>query len=311
MKGSNYGLNENFQYLEIELDSAEAIVAADGRQFYASTSTNVIYDNPLFKISGRQPLKNIAALKVLEVQIPFTWYTLSGSFALRVVGMSVVNTTITIPQGNYTASSLIALLNSLTTATATGAYTDVLWRFNSTTGKIEVALDLVPAPGLNILRLDFSADDPLGRALGLTGIRQYFPTTNQQYFSFDTVALLSGPNYLYLNSNTLGPLVNLYLPRVSQLGGNSGPQVAKIPVNVSPGGIIYWQDPDPQKWFEAENLQNLDSIDMFLSLGLSRDVLALNGASFSVKLGILLWTDEETDYAGGSSRAVTKRIRSA
>lgn len=65
------------------------------------------------------------------------------------------------------------------------------------------------------------------------------------------VILVSGPNYLYVNSTKFGQLTNLYLPQgaFNLGGGNAGPQMAKIPVNVTSGNIIYWQDPDPQKWY--------------------------------------------------------------
>jgi hypothetical protein len=71
-------------------------------------------------------------------------------------------------------------------------------------------------------------------------------------------ALITGPNYVYVNSNMLGGLVNMYLPADCPLtganptgqtqgptgaGGGTGPQVAKVPITVNPGGINYWADP--------------------------------------------------------------------
>lgn len=303
---NNYGLNDNFEYLELALDSAEAQVSADGANFL--TPGNRILNYPLFQVAGRQPLRGIAAIKVLEVQIPFTWYVIpdgQNTFNLRVVGPSVVNATITIPPGNYTAASLVSLLNTLCLATATGAYTDVVWQFNDSSGKLEVALDQVPAPGLNTFQISITSNYLRG-LLGANSVTNYFPTVNLQYFSQPRVLQISGANYLYLNSNALGPNVNMYQPRTSAIGGNSGPQIAKIPVNVSPGGIIYWQDPDPQKWFSADNLDSLINLDMFLSLGTSRDVLELNGASFSVKLGLLLWISDATSY-NTTARTMAKR----
>lgn len=309
MYSNNYGLNDNFEYLELALDSTEALTSVEpvrvttGNVPVLDPSTNKIYDYPLFEIAGRQPLRNIAAIKVLEVQIPFTWYTLTppnNTFVLRVVGAGITTVTITIPAGNYSTAALCAKLNSLCSSTATGAYTNVLWQFNEVTGKLEVALDLVPAPGFNWFRLDFSSSEILGKMMGIEGIQTYYPNTDQQYFSFYQVAQLSGPNYLYLNSNALGPNVNMYQPRTSPTGGNSGPQIAKIPINVSPGGIIYWQDPDPQKWFSADNLDTLINLDMYISLGKSTTPIALNGAGFSVKLGILLWNTDAPNYVQGN-----------
>ena len=55
----------------------------------------------------------------------------------------------------------------------------------------------------------------------------------------------TGPNYIYVNSSKVGQITNLYLPQgaFNLGGGNAGPQMAKIPVMVQPGGITYWQDP--------------------------------------------------------------------
>ena len=55
----------------------------------------------------------------------------------------------------------------------------------------------------------------------------------------------TGPNYIYVNSSKVGQITNLYLPQgaTNLGGGNAGPQMAKIPVMVQPGGITYWQDP--------------------------------------------------------------------
>jgi hypothetical protein len=128
-------------------------------------------------------------------------------------------------------------------------------------------------------------------------------------------ALVSGPNYLYLNSLKLGQLCNMYLPEgaFNLGGGNAGPQLSKIPVNVQPGGVIYWQDPDPQKWWDLENLTTLLSCDFYLTLGntTTQTPLALNGLGFSLKLGMLCYEDtmvEQMTSTSQGSRAV-KRIR--
>lgn len=59
------------------------------------------------------------------------------------------------------------------------------------------------------------------------------------------VASISGPNYMYLNSSAIGTQLSVLLPGGAlQLGnGSAGPQIAKIPINVQPGGVIYWSDP--------------------------------------------------------------------
>jgi hypothetical protein len=129
------------------------------------------------------------------------------------------------------------------------------------------------------------------------------------------VVLISGPNYIYVNSTAIGQLTNLYLPQgaVNLGGGNSGPQMAKIPVNVSSGNVIFWQDPDPQKWFDVENLPLLNQIDFYLTLGntTTQTPLRLNGLSFSLKLAVLQNQFTHNDLGGGLQHQdrVVKRMR--
>jgi len=126
--------------------------------------------------------------------------------------------------------------------------------------------------------------------------------------------LISGPNYLYVNSSTIGQLTDLYLPQgaTNLGGGNAGPQMAKIPVNVVSGNVIFWQDPDPQKWFDVENLPLLNRVDFYLTLGntTTQIPLQLNGLSFSIKLGVLTNTFTHNDLGGGlAENRIIKRIR--
>jgi hypothetical protein len=87
-----------------------------------------------------------------------------------------------------------------------------------------------------------------------------FPTVAANSVISTSAALVSGPNYLYVNSRRYGQIAGLYLPTGAIGGGVTGPQMAKIPINVGSGGVIYWQDPDPQKWFDIENLPILNRL---------------------------------------------------
>jgi hypothetical protein len=127
--------------------------------------------------------------------------------------------------------------------------------------------------------------------------------------------MLSGPNYIYVNSQKMGTLFNVYLPQgaFNLGGGNAGPQVAKIPVNTNSGGVVFWQDPDPQKWFDVGDLDQLNDIDFYLTLGntTTQTPLDLNGLSFSVKLGVLLGATDQSKNSSslaGNDRII-KRVR--
>jgi hypothetical protein len=107
----------------------------------------------------------------------------------------------------------------------------------------------------------------------------------------------------------------MYLPKgaVNLDKGNSGPQVTKVPVTVQPGGVTYWADPDPGKYFDFEDLTNLGQVDFYLTLGNTSEMtpLELNGASFSLKLGLLIkeGTTTETATSAWQNDRVIKRIR--
>ena len=75
-----------------------------------------------------------------------------------------------------------------------------------------------------------------------------------------------------------------------------------------PGETIYWQDPDPQKWFNIENLPSLQILDFYLTLGTETNLLDLQGLPFSLKLGVLLTSSNQTDVGSGVE-SVTKRMR--
>jgi hypothetical protein len=310
LMSDNYGLNQNFQYLEIELDSTAAVVSNSGITLApALDNTNPIYDNPLFQISGKIQLKNVAAIKILEVQIPYSWYVFpqngDNSFILRRTSGTPSDATIVIPPGNYTATQLASTLTTLCTAAATGLGFSVVFQFNSQTMKLEDSRTTAGVYSYNIVMTQQNVSMLTGYRMGpQVAIR----LAQNFWVSAPYVAQLSGPNYLFVNSVTLGPLCNLYLPR-TDYESNSGPQMAKVPVNVAPGGVIFWQDPDPQKYFTMDNLASLQKIDFFLSLGTNTDILPLNGLGFSLKLGLLLWTDESANYMGGSSISSAKRIR--
>ena len=101
----------------------------------------------------------------------------------------------------------------------------------------------------------------------------------------------------------MGSLFDTYLPQGADKvgGGISGAELAKIPVNVQPNGVIYWSDPCPDMWFDMENLTNFADIDFYCALGnvSAQNPLEFNGGSFSIKLGILKNKRARTASLGG------------
>jgi hypothetical protein len=295
---TNFGLNENFRYYEIYLDSLDATSKYDVSQ----TSL----DWPLFQLAT--PIPGLAAMKILEVQIPFSFYIINSSnnTFLLTESNGVTNATVTIPPGNYSSDTLTSQFETSLNAASTFTYTVTFAGFTSTpnTGKFLISSN---QGGTETFSLIFgNADDT-----GTTNPRLYlgFPagttTSNtSQALLAPNAALISGPNYLYLNSRSLGPLISALLPQGAvNLGkGSSGPQLAKIPINVQPGGVIYWCDPNPLMWFSLENLGLLNQLDFYITIGNNATpiVTQLNGLSFSIKMG-LLQNNQTVDKLQGSS----------
>jgi hypothetical protein len=312
-----YGLNNNLRYYEFELDSLDSN--------YSNGSGVAATDWPVFLIGGKTPLRNIAAIKILEVQIPFSWYVfcsenVTGSNTPSSPQWQLVETggaqsgVIQYPiiaVGNYSggaalATALQAALNGVSSS-YTVSYSSVTQKMTFTTTKSGVT--------------SFTFTFGLSTNAGNKNPRLYigFPggTTSSSGTTLvsPNVVLISGPNYLYVNSAKIGQLTNVYLPQnaTNLGGGNGGPQMAKIPVNVISSNVIYWQDPDPEKWFDLDNLDTLSQIDFYLTLGntTSQLPLQLNGLSFSIKLGVLTNEMVHNDIGSGVAHEdrIIKRIR--
>ena len=297
-------INMDFKYHEFELDSLD-----NSGSF---TATSAATDWPRFFITGRQTLENITAIKILQVEIPFSWYVFNvGNNTWTMTetdGTTQGSVTVTMPVGNYTsASAATALGTALSAVTGYGATYTV--SFNSSTQKFTIT-----ATGGTLASWNFvfgnAADNGTSNPRLFLGFPPGITYSLTRTMTAPNAALISGPNYIYVNSQKLGNLVDLYLPQGASTigGGNCGTQIAKIPVNVQSGGIIFWQDPAPEKWFTVDNLLVLNEIDFFISLGnsSSQKPLPLNGLGFSIKLGVLTNTKTRTEIDGNS---LSKRIR--
>jgi hypothetical protein len=306
------GLSESLRYFEFELDSYD--------NSGAYNSGTPATDWPIFYIGGKTPLENVAAIKIVEVQIPFTWYVInSNNNTFLFTDSLTFNAIITIPVGNYTGASLATTLGTLLTAATATAFTYTV-TYSSVTGKFTFQ-DSNSSGVANLWIMTFgppgSSDYRSPRLI--LGFNEGNVSSSRVGTGPDTivapnVALVTGPNYVYVNSQKVGQLCNLYLPRgaVNLGNGNAGPQMAKVPVNCQPGGVIFWQDPDNTKYFDLENLPSLTEIDFYLTLGnTGQTPLPLNGGNFSMKIAILTNDFTKNDVKGGMAHEgrVVKRMR--
>lgn len=302
------GVAQGLRYYEFQLDSYDAFQPADNQ--YSKL------DIPLFYVGGKKPLVDIAAVKALEVQVPFTYYVFNednNSFILNEDGYP--SQTVTIPEGNYTVNQLLSTLTALMQPSGIGCHWTYTITYSSITQKLTFATNNT---GGGATTSPFSLEFGLVGDRGFTNPRlwlgfnagvnqsQTFSTSTGDVLVAPNVINLSGPNYLYLCSNRFGNLVNNYLPTGSAAGGNSGPQITKIGVNANPGGVITFVDPDNGKYFDLENLQSLYELDFYFTAGSNPAPLKLNGASFSIKLALLL---REYDGSGvNTSSNQTTRV---
>jgi hypothetical protein len=269
--GNNYGLNGNYDYNEFEIDSFDALQAYNG--------SYTISNWP--KIFFGKPLENVAAVKILETTIPFTYYAVNSSNNTFLLNAS----TITIPVGTYTSAEMVTTLGSLLSAALAGTTVS----YSDTTMKFTISNTV---PTAFTLTFGSAGNDGQTNARLILGFNAGVTSSSATQVA-PNVAQLNGPPYLYLNSRSLGSMVHLYLNSdgiVNATGkGADGPQVCMIPVNTTRGNTITYKDPDPQKWFYTGSQNFTGFLDFYLTLGVSPEniPLDLNGGRFVVKLGIL------------------------
>jgi hypothetical protein len=122
------------------------------------------------------------------------------------------------------------------------------------------------------------------------------------------IAQISGPFYLYINSAAIGSLINFNLPDNSGTGG-IGPEICRVPINVQYGSVIFYNDPDPQKYFDFFSGIQFDTFDFYLTLGSDQyqKPLDLKGSPWSLKLGILAYRPASSDLYTKPSGKFKKR----
>ena len=304
-----YGISSEYLYSEYFLDSYDN--SGKANIDYAAT------DWPRFELGGKIPLKGVVAIKFAGAEIPFSYYIFrSSNNTFRLTENGGAPVTITIPVGNYTSGQMTALLGPLLTAATTVGATYVVTISNVTnkltfTGSGGTLTDFVltfgsvGGTGNTSPRLYLGFE---GGSTSSTGLTLVAPNAVN----------LSGQNYLYLNSLAIGSLLdcNLAFGSVNLGGGNGSIQVARIPVNASPGGTIYYNDALPDFWFEVGNIENLQSLDLYLSLGNQGSTativpLQLNGLNFSIKMCVIRKknTDDKIQGGGFDQGRVVKRSR--
>jgi len=312
------GLSDKYEYHEFEFDSEDCT-----RSFQTTVSSK---NHPNFYLG--KPLDNVAAVKVLECQIPVRWYTINvpnNTFTLSETYSGttngVLNQTVTIQPGLYTGPMLMAALvlqlNEISYRNANKGppardFSYSTSFYNSGSGKFHFRSTRDLAATASKFTFTFPVDLILANQLGFTTSANDSTIETSGYISCKLIppnqAKLGGADYVYLCSRTLGSLIKLYLPGGGVVNpinsGADGPQIAKIPINVNAGDVNYWVDPDPEKWFDVGNSVFTGNLDFYFTLGTAdfRIPLDLQGFGFNLKLGVLTNKTQHDDYLGGGKQ---------
>lgn len=267
---AGFGLAGNLKYNEWLMDSNERSAGSLDHPEY-------VFPNDFHEVVG---------FKVLEAQIPFTYYTVdttNNSFTL--LENNLVPHTVTLNVGNYQTPSMITELSrALNAAGGAGSYAV---SYNPTTLKFTVTNNGSGNPF--ILRFsDTSGATNPRLLLGFNGGDNLSTSGAGGFLVAPNVGNLAGPDYIFLCSNRLGILNNESLRRGDL--NQSGPVIARIPVDVNAGGVIAYTDPDPHKYYEID-ANVLAEADLYIAMNLasaqSLKPLSLNGLGFSVKIAFI------------------------
>jgi hypothetical protein len=252
-------LSARYEYVELLCDSSGATVSN------SSVGTPTSWPKFYFTEKNFRP----AGIKIVSAEVPFIFDTISTSNNVITLNDGP-SYTITITPGTYTGPALATEMQTLFNVASAG-YT-VVWssdtfRFTFT----GVAPFTITLPTV-------SADLQLGFKTGAwaSGVGNILVSPY--------AAAPSGPFYLYLNSETVGPVVNAYI----QDGEHRINQLCRIPINVQKGSVIFYADTNPQQFFDFTPA-TFNSLDLYLTLGFDQAQLPLDlkGVGFSVKVGIL------------------------
>lgn len=268
------------QYVELYLDSLDSVQSEPG---FSKTDWPTFYLN--------QPLYNVAAIKVIQAEIPFSYYVVNSNnrtFSLTELATTAV---VTLPIGNYNSTTLSSALSAALTAVSPNGRT-----YSASYSTLTEKFTITASSG--DFTLSFSSDQT--SPCQILGFPVTGATSSASVLVASFTSQITGPNYVYVNSTQLGSLAATYLPQnsVNLQKGLKGPQIARIPIRCNPGDVSYYKDPVPDHWFNFENLRQMQSFDLYLTLGnqAPEQALRLNGQNFSIKLGVLLNKEVKTFY---------------
>ena len=270
--------SNDLEYLEIVVDSYDAAVAG-GQLWLGSSSplSQIVYSWPKFYWSYKAP--RIVAMKIVSAEIPNIWDVINTNNNTLVYTYNGTPYTITLATGTFTGAQIAASLQTAISAITAGftvTFDSTLLKFTFTQTLATLAWTI-----------SFSTFNSLCSIVGFTPGSSLGGTGAGSSVVSSIVAQVSGPNYLYLNSRTFGPSINFNLTG-NAVGGNGGPQIARIPVNVNRNSVIFYANQNNNDWFDCV-ADTIHQFDLYLTLGPNQQQtpLDMKGVSWSVKLAFL------------------------
>jgi hypothetical protein len=94
----------------------------------------------------------------------------------------------------------------------------------------------------------------------------------------------------------MGPLINFNLCDGSPDSVGT-PQVARVPINVQKGSVIFYTDPTPDRFFDFFAGPKFEVFDLYWTVGSDQEQrpLDMQGVPWSVKFGFLAYRQATSD----------------
>jgi len=229
----------------------------------------------------------------LEAQIPYSFYVFNSSnntfsFTESAGGSGQ---TITIPIGNYTPAEIVNELSTLLTVASAANGNNFTYTVTIDPNENKMEIAQTGGSGTYTLTFGTSTDNGTTNPRLWLGFNAGAITSTGTLLIAPNVIQLFGPNYLFLNSKTLGVQTLFTLPQstVTALSGGLGTQCAAIPVgNAVPGDIITYVDQSHGKWFDTP-MSTLNTLDFYLNFGglqaAAANPIQFNGSPFVLRIG--------------------------
>ena len=206
--------------------------------------------------------RHFTEYKVRTAQLPFSYYVVNSN--TNVFNTSVANYTIDV--GNYSSTSLITELNTVTGGD------NFIWTYDSSTMKISVqnsvsAWTLTATTTMNQI-LGFGTPADTTTLHGVAAV-----------IELPEVVQLGGTNMLYIVSNTIGGSTTHGTFNASVNG-----ILAAIPVTTVPAGVTYFHDTSENyHWCNNNNMKNFD----FKILDDNGNQIDFNGHPYSITVDFI------------------------